>query len=174
MKNISLTIAVALTLLAGAGFATLHGSDPGAAPAEPAAVIERGRYLTIIGGCNDCHTHGYAERAGDVPDSDWLTGDNLGWQGPWGTTYPPNLRRLMAGLEEDEWLAYAKTVQLRPPMPWYQLRAMTDEDLRAVYHFVRSLGPTGTPAPAYVPPGEKVAGPVVVFPGADVAPLAQR
>lgn len=174
MQQVTITIAAALALLAGAGFATLHGSAADTAPPNRNAVIERGRYLTVIGGCNDCHTHGYAERAGDVPESDWLTGDALGWQGPWGTTYPPNLRRLMAGLEEDEWLTYAKTAQLRPPMPWYQLRAMTDEDLRAVYHYVRALGPAGAPAPAYLPPGEKVAGPVVIFPGAEPAPLAQR
>ena len=174
MKEMALTIAAASALLAGAGFATLHGSDPGDAPPDRSAMIKRGRYLTVIGSCNDCHTHGYAERAGEVPESDWLTGDALGWRGPWGTTYPPNLRRLMAGLEEDEWLTYAKTVQLRPPMPWYQLRAMTDDDLRAIYHFVRALGPAGAPAPAYLPPGAPVAGPVVIFPGADVAPLARR
>jgi mono/diheme cytochrome c family protein len=174
MKDIPLAIAAALTLLAGAGFATLQGSDTGAANEEHATAIERGRYLAVISGCNDCHTRGYAERAGDVPESDWLTGDQLGWQGPWGTTYPPNLRRLMAGLQEDEWLTYAKTVQLRPPMPWYQLRAMTDADLRAIYQFIRALGPAGAPAPAYQPPGEKVAGPVVIFPGAGPAPLAQR
>ena len=174
MKEMALTIAAASALLAGAGLATLHGSDPGDAPLDRNAMIKRGRYLTVIGSCNDCHTHGYAERAGEVPEADWLTGDALGWQGPWGTTYPPNLRRLMAALEEDEWLTYAKTVQLRPPMPWYQLRAMTDDDLRAIYHFVRALGPAGAPAPAYLPPGATVAGPVVIFPGADVAPLARR
>jgi mono/diheme cytochrome c family protein len=165
MKEMALTIAGATALLAGVGIASLHGLDPGAAPPDRSAMIERGRYLTVIGSCNDCHTRGYAERAGKVPESDWLTGDALGWQGPWGTTYPPNLRRLMAGLDEDAWLTYAKTAQLRPPMPWYQLRAMTDDDLRAIYHFVRALGPAGAPAPAYLPPGATVAGPVVVFPG---------
>jgi len=152
----------------------MHGLDSSNAPPQRDAMIERGRYLTVIGSCNDCHTHGYAERAGEVPDSDWLMGDALGWQGPWGTTYPPNLRRLMAGLDEGQWLTYAKTVQLRPPMPWYQLRAMTDDDLRAIYHFVRALRPVGAPAPAYLPPGATVAGPVVTFPGADVVPLARR
>jgi hypothetical protein len=59
-------------------------------------------------------------------------------------------------------------------MPWYQLRAMTDEDLRALYRFIRALGPAGAPAPAYVPPGEKTTGPVVVFPGTEPSPLTQR
>ena len=39
-----------------------------------------------IGGCNDCHTGGYLEKTGAVPERERLTGDTLGWQGPWGTT----------------------------------------------------------------------------------------
>ena len=37
----------------------------------------------------------------------------------------------------------------RPPMPWFASRDMTDEDLTAMYHFIRSLGPTGTAVPAF-------------------------
>jgi hypothetical protein len=40
---------------------------------------------------------------------------------------------------------------------------MTDADLKAVYAFVRSLGPAGVAAPAYVAPGGKVNTPYVVF-----------
>jgi hypothetical protein len=152
---------------------TLAIAVPPPAQAADDPLVARGKYVVMIAGCNDCHTPGY-HFSGEADESTWLTGDIVGFHGPWGTTYPPNLRRLMAGLEEDEWLTYAKTAQLRPPMPWYQLRAMTDEDLRAVYHYVRALGPAGAPAPAYLPPGEKVAGPVVTFPGAEPAPLAQR
>lgn len=54
--------------------------------------IERGRYLAKIGGCNDCHTPGYGLSGGQVPEAQWLVGDQLGWNGPWGTTYPSNLR----------------------------------------------------------------------------------
>jgi mono/diheme cytochrome c family protein len=172
MKRIPLSFGAVVALAAGASFAT--ETRPDATTGSSAAMIERGRYLAIIGGCNDCHTRGYAERQGRVPESDWLTGDSLGWQGPWGTTYPPNLRRLMNNLGEEEWLVYVKTAEPRPPMPWYQLRAMTDEDLRALHRFIRTLGPAGAPAPAYLPPGDKAAGPVVVFPGVEPSPLTQR
>ena len=47
-------------------------SNPSAAADDPA--IKRGRYLVQIGGCNDCHTAGYAETAGNVPTDAWLTG----------------------------------------------------------------------------------------------------
>ena len=44
---------------------------------------ERGRYLVKITGCNDCHTPGYAEVGGKIPERDWLTSDSIGWRGPW-------------------------------------------------------------------------------------------
>ena len=31
----------------------------------------------------------------------------------------------------------------RPPMPWFNVRAMTDEDLRAIYEYAKSM--PGTP-----------------------------
>jgi len=130
----------------------------------PAALVERGRYLVKTTGCNDCHTPGYMESAGHLEESRWLVGNSLGWQGPWGTTYPPNLRLLVQGLTPDQWLTVARR-QTRPPMPWFALRDMTDEDLLAIYYFTRSLGPAGTPAPAFVPPQKSAQTPVVKIPG---------
>jgi len=128
------------------------------------AQLERGRYLTRIAGCNDCHTAGYAQAAGAVPESEWLKGDAVGWSGPWGTTYPANLRLSLQKFSEESWVQTARVAQYRPPMPWFALRDMTDEDLRALYRFIKSLGPAGDPAPAYVPPGQQASGPVVMFP----------
>lgn len=133
-----------------------------AAPAGPS--VARGRHLAKIAGCNDCHTPGYAMRGGDVPESTWLTGDALGWQGPWGTTYAANLRLSFAKWGEDEWVQIARHSKFRPPMPWFALRDMDEHDLRSIYRYVRELGPAGEPAPAYVPPGVTAPGPVVVFP----------
>ena len=64
--------------------------------------IERGRYLIETSGCNDCHTAGYAQAEGKVPEAQWLTGDRLGWRGPWGTTYGTNLRLFVSGLTEAQ------------------------------------------------------------------------
>ncbi|HXG02999.1 MAG TPA: c-type cytochrome [Candidatus Binatia bacterium] len=135
-----------------------------ASPDASRRLVERGRYLVKIAGCNDCHTPGYAERAGDVPEERWLVGDTLGWRGPWGTTYAANLRLYLNGMTEAQWLAAARALRSRPPMPWFALRDMTDEDLRAIYRYVRALGPAGTPAPAYVPPDRTPAPPYVQFP----------
>lgn len=50
--------------------------------AEPSA--DHGRYLLQIAGCNDCRTAGYLMAPDEVPESTWLLGDSLGWNGPWG------------------------------------------------------------------------------------------
>lgn len=130
--------------------------------------VERGRYLVKIAGCNDCHTKDYPPKAGMVPEAEWLTGVAEGFQGPWGTTYPANLRLIVDGMSEAEWLKHARK-PTRPPMPWFALRDMTDQDVRAIYRFVKALGPAGKPAPAYVPPGEKVTTPYIDF-GPSLAP----
>ena len=125
-------------------------------------MLERGRYIIATSGCNDCHTPGYMQKDGKVPESEWLTGDSLGWQGPWGTTYPANLRLALSQLTEQQWLARARG-SYRPPMPGPSLHAMTDTDLKAIYLYVKSLPLKGNPAPAYVPPGGQVATPYFDF-----------
>lgn len=125
---------------------------------------ERGRYLVQIAGCNDCHTPGYLANAGQVDEAQWLTGDTLGWRGPWGTTYATNLRLYMAPLSEQEWLLLARSKTPRPPMPWFNLRAMTDADLAAIYQYIKAAGPAGQPAPDYLPPDQTPPMPFVQIP----------
>jgi len=125
---------------------------------------ERGRYIIKIAGCNDCHTAGYAEAAGKIPEKDWLKGDTVGWRGPWGTTYASNLRLYMQNLSEDQWIQVSRMVEFRPPMPWFVLREMTEQDLRAIHRFIRNLGPAGEPAPNYLPPDQEPRGPIILFP----------
>jgi len=158
------TVIAVLALTALPAFAQEKKADP---------QVNRGRYLIQIGGCNDCHTPNYPMSGGTVPEKDWLVGDHVGWKGGWGTTYPANLRIRLAGMSEDEWVKYARNLQSRPPMPWFALRDMSEQDLRAFHRFVRSLGPAGEPAPAYVPPGETPKGPFVLFPDAP-PPAAQK
>lgn len=135
-----------------------------APPPENAERVERGRYLVQIAGCNDCHTENYLQAPDQVPESAWLLGAGLGWSGPWGTTYASNLRLLLPQLSEAQWLQLARNANYRPPMPNHALRLMSDQDLLSFHRFVSHLGPAGTPAPAFVPPPGKPAGPLVVFP----------
>ncbi len=128
-------------------------------------LVPLGRYLVQTTGCNDCHTPGYAQSAGATPEAQWLTGDQLGWRGAWGTTYATNLRLSLARFSEGQWLHYARNLQTRPPMPWFGLREMSDTDLVAIYRYVRASGPAGQPAPQPLPPGQVLDGPAILFPG---------
>ena len=141
-----------------------HAADKAkAAGSTSASQIERGRYLVKLGGCNDCHTPGYMASAGKIPEAQWLTGDKLGWRGPWGTTYASNLRMYMQDLTEAQWLEKAKSLQTRPPMPWFTVQQMSAADLRAIYALIRRLGPVGEAAPEYLPKDKEPPLPYVQF-----------
>ncbi len=124
--------------------------------------IRRGRYLVQITGCNDCHTAGYAERGGQVDEADWLTGVPVGFRGPWGVSYPANLRRTVRNLTESQWMLLARAPRL-PPMPWFALRDMSDADLRDLYRYIRSLPDRGEAVPTALAPGAPVSTPVIDF-----------
>jgi mono/diheme cytochrome c family protein len=161
-------IGATLALAAGAVVGVLGGVSSRAASPKGIHVVAAtpqaaGRYLVVIGGCNDCHTPGYAERGGQVPEAEWLTGSPVGFRGPWGTTYPVNLRLFVQKTSEDGWVQMARTVEGRPPMPWFNLRALSDQDLRAMYRFIKQLGPQGAETPAYVPPDQAPKTPAILF-----------
>ena len=163
------SICAAMILSAAAlPLASVAGEASSAKKSDKATqrLIERGKYLVKVAGCNDCHTPGYAMSGGKVPESQWLVGDKLGWRGPWGTTYAVNLRLYMRDMTEEKWVKTARTMQTRPPMPWFALNDMTEQDLKAIYHYTKSLGPAGEMAPTFVPPGKEPQGPVVQFPAA--------
>ena len=137
---------------------------PASKQIESKRLVDRGRYLVKIAGCNDCHTPGYLPSAGKVPEDRWLTGSAFGWRGPWGTTYPINLRLYMQAMTEEQWLKKANVLEARPPMPWWAVREMDLNDKRALYQYIRRLGPGGEPAPAYVPPDKEPKPPYATFP----------
>jgi len=137
-------------------------SAPAAEAPADQKTLERGRYLIVAGGCNDCHTPGYPESDGKTPQAEWLTGSVVGFQGPWGTSYPANLRLYVQSITEAQWLARVRQ-PMRPPMPWFNLRDMKDDDLIAMYRFIRAFGPAGVPAPAAAAPGVPVTTPYFEF-----------
>jgi mono/diheme cytochrome c family protein len=151
-QRLNCAIALAVGFATSLSFAA-NAEDPG---------VTRGRYVTRISGCNDCHTPGYPESAGKIAESDWLVGSPVGFKGAWGVTYPANLRLIAQTMNEDAWVGYARQPR-RPPMPWSNLRDMNDDDLRALYRYIRSLGPKGAKAPAYAPPGSDVSTPWILF-----------
>lgn len=87
--------------------------------------------------------------------------------GPWGISYAANLTPDSAsgiGAWTEE--VFIKTLRtgkhlgqengrpILPPMPWQNLTHMTDEDIRSVYAYLRSLPPVSNRVPAPTPPNE--------------------
>jgi mono/diheme cytochrome c family protein len=152
-------------LLAALGAAVVLAASAASRPPSPAAAtkaaIARGRYLVVYGNCNDCHTPGWRESDGAVPDARWLIGTPVGFRGSWGTSYPTNVRLDFAAMSVDRWLMAVRTRAGHPPMDWADLRALSVTDQRAIYTFVRSLGPAGVPAPDALPPWRDPAPPFI-------------
>ena len=122
-----------------------------------------GRHVAIIGGCNDCHTAGYAESNGKLDPAAALAGSPVGFRGPWGTTYPANLRLVAAKMDEAAFVDRMKHLETWPPMPFFNVREMGEGDLASLYLYIRSLGKPGDPAPDYVAPDREPVTPYIVF-----------
>lgn len=140
MKTANACIAAALVL-----------ASAGAAAADTADDIARGRYMVLTGHCNNCHTAGYTAKQGDVPEKEWLLGNAVGFRSELGTAYASNLRLTVRSFTEAQWVAYAKGAKPRPPMPWWSVHDTSESDLKAMHRYIVSLGAAGAPAPAFVP-----------------------
>jgi mono/diheme cytochrome c family protein len=125
--------------------------------------LDAGRYLVVVGGCNDCHTPAYAELGSQVPEDEWLTGVAIGWRGPWGTTYASNLRLMVQGMSEDAFVEVLRSRKERPPMPWAGVNQLSRADAAAIYQYVLSLGPKGDLMPTAVGADVEPATPYFLF-----------
>ena len=91
-------------------------------------------------------------------------GTNTAFAGPWGVSFAANLtpdENTGTGIWTED--IFIKTIRsgrhwgqsrpLLPPMPWFNYREMTDEDLKAVFAYIHTLPPVYNPVPQPVPPG---------------------
>lgn len=143
------------------GTGAVHSADTSHVAAASSELA--GKYLVRISGCNDCHTPGYSQSGGNVPVARWLTGNPVGYRGPWGTSYASNLRLYVDPMSEDDWVRVMRARNDKPPMPWESLHAMSDPDLRAIYRFIKSLQKAGEPSPQDVPPGQEPKTPFILM-----------
>ncbi|MBV9345138.1 MAG: cytochrome c [Gammaproteobacteria bacterium] len=127
-----------------------RAGQPTGVPLElaPADALARGRYLTQAADCQACHTpEGGAAFIGGRP-----------FKTPFGTLYSTNLtpdrdtglgawdeaqflRALHEGVRPDG-------THLYPAFPYAAYTALVDEDVRAIYAYLRSLAPVHHPVPA--------------------------
>ena len=132
-------------------FAVVGTLFPALATAQGEVSVERGLQISILGGCHDCHTQGYSEAEGKIDPEKALKGSSVGWRGPWGTSYPANLRIIASTISERGFVVILKNMRARPPMPWYNLRAMEESDMQSLYQYIKPLGEPGEQVPGFVP-----------------------
>jgi len=128
--------------------------------------IERGRRLTYIGACHDCHTPGTFYGAPDATRE--LSGSEVGWEGPWGVSYPRNLTPDMetgiGSWSEEDIVTAIRTgarpdgSRLLPPMPWPWYANLTDEEAYAIAAYLKSLPPIRHSVPTKTLPGVVASG----------------
>jgi mono/diheme cytochrome c family protein len=90
-------------------------------------------------------------------------GTNTAFAGPWGVSYTANLtpdRMTGLGIWTED--IFVKTIRsgrhwgvsrpILPPMPWSVYRNMTDEDLKSVFAYLRTIKPIKNQVPEPLPP----------------------
>ena len=174
MERMRLGIILLLVAAVAASLST-QSCTSGKVEATPAAVdpVVRGRYLTTIMSCNDCHTPGYFYGAADTMRK--LSGSDVGWTGPWGVVHARNLTPDMeTGLGKWTTDDIVKALrsgntpdgrQLAPIMPWMNYSSILDEgDAMAIASYLKSLPPITHKNLDRQPPGQKPTGATVAFP----------
>jgi mono/diheme cytochrome c family protein len=164
--------------------AALTVSTSAYAQGGAAGQVERGRYLVQITGCHDCHSpkiegmtpdlkRSLSGRPGTTPLPTAAKGevhaslDLTAWQGPWGSSVASNLTPDPAtgiGTRYNE-ASFITTMRagkkpngtmILPPMPSDVYKNMTDDDLKAIFAYLRTIpairnavyaGITPAPAP---------------------------
>ena len=182
MSRIRITASVIAAVAIVSAAVAFSQSPPTAKPAaaksaatsaEAAAKkIAHGKHLSVVSVCGDCHTPGTLFGAPDF--SRELSGSELGWQGPWGTSYARNLTPDMeTGLgkykEEDIVNAIKGGHRLdgspmQPPMPWQNYATFSDADLHAIAAYLKSLPAVKHAVPDRVAPGTAATGSFLTFP----------
>lgn len=89
-------------------------------------------------------------------------GTNTAFSGPWGVSFAANLTPDPSGTGAWDEEIFIRTLRsgkhwgqsrdILPPMPWFNYGKMTDEDLKAVFAYLRSLPPVSNHVPQPLPP----------------------
>jgi predicted small lipoprotein YifL len=89
-----------------------------------------------------------------------VTGDGTAWAGAWGVSFAANLtpddtgigtwseEQFFRAIREGKSKGLESSRALLPPMPWPAYRHMTDDQLRAVFAYLKSLKPISNVVPA--------------------------
>lgn len=89
---------------------------------------------------------------------------NTAWSGPWGVSFSANLTPdpetgVLRDYTEEQFIEALRTGrhqgkgrQILPPMPWPVYGQKTDEDLKAIFAYLRQITPIANKVPEPLPP----------------------
>ena len=154
-------------------------------------IIERGKFLVTVGGCDDCHTpKNFGPKGPELAMNKRLSGHPSGtvippvdttllhqWAylshdltmavGPWGVSFSANLtpdnetgigtwqpEMFINGMKTGKHLGVVNGRSILPPMPWQNLSELPDEDLMAMFLYLKSLPAVKNKVPDPMPPGQ--------------------
>lgn len=105
--------------------------------------LTRGRYLVKLG----CGCHTPADRKGPIPGMELGGGEHL--QGPWGDVTSANITSDPSGISYYDEARFITTLrtgyvgarELSSIMPFGQFKNLSDDDLKAIFAYIRSVPP---------------------------------
>lgn len=86
--------------------------------------------------------------------------------GPWGVSFAANITSDSTGIgnwteqqffkvmREGKYMGLDSTRPILPPMPWQDFRNFTDDDLKAIFAYLKSTKPVHNVVPQPIPPTE--------------------
>ena len=93
-----------------------------------------------------------------------VTSTLTAWVGPWGISYSGNLTSDSTGIgnwKEEQFIyalrygkykGLASTRPLLPPMPWQMYKHMTDDEMKAIFAYLKTTTPINNVVPPPAPP----------------------
>ncbi len=117
-------------------------TEPVNAP-DVSTPVKRGDYLVTIAGCRDCHTP--MSQGARMMHLDLAGGFLL--RGPWGEVASSNITQSPSGIPYyDEGLflevmrtGMVKARELKQIMPWWYHRNLTEDDLKSMFAYLRTV-----------------------------------
>jgi hypothetical protein len=115
------------------------------------------------------HPEGMVMPPPPKPSGPWIgsmSATNTAWAGPWGVSFTANLtpdkETGLGAWTEEMFIATMRTGrhqgkgrQILPPMPFWMVGALPDEDIRSLFAYLQSLPPVKNRVPAPIEPSEE-------------------
>lgn len=107
--------------------------------------VQRGAHLVNMAGCSDCHTP--QEKGKEIPGLTFAGG--FPFPGPWGNVSSANLTPDASGIPYYDEALFLQVMRngavsarkLNPIMPVKAYKHLTDDDLKAMFAYLRTLKP---------------------------------